>query len=516
VIKPIPSYLKLVTAGAEPVTRESEDLQSLLTCCRAFEHAIGWPLEFVSGKPAIQESNLLWSAPVDPGVGASPGHIRIVADAAAIAGSKPAVALPEAKQLASALAGIWDELLRTRKSLWQREAELAAGVPVAARPDEQHLAARLEGVLAAGAESLDCQAAALYLLDAGTSELKLRASWGLPRGRLMEAARPLRGAAADLEALLGHAVVLDDPKMFDFWRVPEPCAAAVCVPVSSPTTPLGTLWLFANEFREFSSAQTNLLEVVAGRLAGDLEREMLLREVASLRIAHPPAADMEGGWRVAQPPSPRLDGWDFAGWSAAGDHPGGGWCDWFTIASDQFAMVLGTCSTDAVGVLGGTAARLAVRTTADMQIGPAQLLNRLNAAFWAGGQAEASVGLNYAVLDTHHGVLRSSQCGPVGLIATHRGATRVMEAVGQSLGAEHRLPVQEQQFKLAPGDVAVLWGGPNAADTKSAARDRVATEVSQHFELPAAQLAARIGALLCEQESAWASLVVRRQKRSKR
>ncbi len=390
-------------------------------------------------------------------------------------------------------------------------------MPVAARPDEeQHLAARLEGVLAAGAESLECQAAALYLLDAGTSELKLRASWGLPRGRLMEAARPLRGAAADLEALLGHAVVLNDPGMFDFWRVPEPCAAAVCVPVASPTTPLGTLWLFANGCREFSSAQTNLLEVVAGRLAGDLEREMLLREVDSLRIARPTAAAMEGIWRFGLPPSPRLEGWDIAGWSAGGDSPGGSWCDWFTIASDQFAMVLGTCGMDAIGVLGGTAARLAVRTTAEVHVGPAQLLNRLNAAFWAGDQAEASVGLNYAVLDTHHGVLQSAQCGPVGLIATHGGKTHIMEAFGGTLGAADRLLIQPQQFKLAAGDVAVLWGGPNAADTKAAMGERVAAEVSQRYELPAAQLAARIGALLCEQESAQACLVVRRPKRSKR
>ena len=65
--------------------------------------------------------------------------------------------------------------------LWQREAELAAGVPlVPHREDQKHLAARLEAVLRAGAEAVGGDAIALYLLDEATTELKLRCSWGLP------------------------------------------------------------------------------------------------------------------------------------------------------------------------------------------------------------------------------------------------------------------------------------------------------------------------------------------------
>jgi hypothetical protein len=284
------------------------------------------------------------------------------------------------------------------------------------------------------------------------------------------------------------------------------------VPVSSPTNPLGTLWLFADERRDFSSAQTNLLEVIAGRLAADLEREMLLREVELLRADRPRGAAAAESPRVSLPPCPRLEGWDVAGWSAAGDAPGGGWCDWFSVASDQFGMVLGTGSSDSVGSQAETAARMAVRTTAAVNVGPAKLLNRLNAAFYAGDQAAGSVGLIYAMLDTHHGVLRSAQCGPVGLIVAQGGKTRVIDAPEQTLGAVDCLSVQERNFKLAPGDVAILWGGSKAAAMPAELRDRLAAEVSRHFHLPAAQLSARIGTLLCELESAWASLVVRRQK----
>jgi len=45
-----------------------------------------------------------------------------------------------------------------------------------------------------------------------------------------------------------------------------------------PATPLGTLWFFSARRRDFAPEQTNLAEIVAGRIASDLEREMLLSE----------------------------------------------------------------------------------------------------------------------------------------------------------------------------------------------------------------------------------------------
>ena len=196
-----------------------------------------------------------------------------------------------------------------------REAELAAGVPlVPHRREEKHLAMRLEAVLRAGVEAVGCEAAALYMLDEATTELKLRSSWGLPFDRLAAPARPLDGALADLEALLGHAVVLDDGPAMQIWNMPEDFPAAVCVPVSTPTMLLGTLWVFANQPRDFNDRETNLLEVIAGRLASDLEREMLLRtgvDGAKLRQQMAAAERLQRNELPAI--APILDGWDMAG-----------------------------------------------------------------------------------------------------------------------------------------------------------------------------------------------------------
>jgi sigma-B regulation protein RsbU (phosphoserine phosphatase) len=278
VSKQIPNYLKLVIEAPPSPPKIDEDLIALESVCAAFRSATGYTLEYVSAD-APRPPSLMWSAPVDPGVGISPRLFRLLGDGAD-AKAEPRAEFEPVCGLAAAIGKLWDELLLTRLALWRREAELAAGVPVIEHHDEtRQLAARLEAVLRGGAEAVNCQAAALYLLDDATSELKLRSSWGLPIRRLLAEPRPLANQLADLEAMLGHAVVLSDPEMFGLWRVPEECGAAVCVPVSSPTMPLGTLWIFSDEPRDFSSVETNLIEVIAGRLASDLERQMLLAAV---------------------------------------------------------------------------------------------------------------------------------------------------------------------------------------------------------------------------------------------
>lgn len=150
------------------------------------------------------------------------------------------------------------------------------------------LARLLQSVLRAGVEACECEAAALYLLDDATTSLELRASFGLPSERLSQPSRPLKGAIADLEALLGHAVALERASAFGPWRVPEEFAAALCVPVSSPSVPLGTLWFFSDHPRDFTERQTNLAELVAGRLAAELERATLLAQIREQERAPTP------------------------------------------------------------------------------------------------------------------------------------------------------------------------------------------------------------------------------------
>ncbi len=344
--KQIPNYLRLVTdTSLQPTVVRNEDTAALECVCDTFAHMTGWQLAYAAGPEPTATSSLMWSAPVNPGVGTSPGHIRLSMPEAR-AEAEPGLPLEKAGPLAEAIGQMWGEVLATRHALWQREAELAAGVPTIVRDDDPRapsLGQRLEAVLRGGAQAIGCQAAALYLLDAATTELKLRSSWGLPRRRLAEPARPLPPALADLEALLGHAVVLVEPSLFEKWKVPESgFRSCVCVPVSSPSMPLGTLWLFCDRVREFTDAETNIAEVVAGRLASDLERETLVDEAVLARGQSRQIAAAERLQHEQLPTAaPLVDDWQVAARAYHAESLGGTFYDWFALDDGALAILAG-------------------------------------------------------------------------------------------------------------------------------------------------------------------------------
>lgn len=192
--KPTANHLRIYREESLRAERaESIAIGSLPEIQRAFEKLTGWSMRYVADPQPTMPTGLTWSTPVSPGCGTPPGHLRFTP----VGSGRPAPESSPSDQvraMASALAGMLTELLAAHHALWQREAELAAGVPVVAQSAETgHLALRLQSVLQGGAAAVGCQAAGLYLLDDATSSLKLRASWGMPRQKLSEPARPLQG-----------------------------------------------------------------------------------------------------------------------------------------------------------------------------------------------------------------------------------------------------------------------------------------------------------------------------------
>ena len=157
-----------------------------------------------------------------------------------------------------------------------REGELAAlaiDVPQK-KMSRAQISTKLRDVLRSGARALgDFAAAALYTLDDDTTTLKTRAVWGLPDDRYLDPPRPLRGARAEVEALLGSAVTLNDDYLAEEWKAPESFPCSVCVPVASDTTILGVAWFFSDRRRELGTRELETLDLVVCRLVDELEKE---------------------------------------------------------------------------------------------------------------------------------------------------------------------------------------------------------------------------------------------------
>jgi transcriptional regulator with GAF, ATPase, and Fis domain len=192
--------------------------------------------------------------------------------------------ISEQDDFLTSLALLLGDAYRWQQMFRKYEGELAALIPIpSADSSESQFSETLFNILKEGAKILDCHASSLYVLETKTNALKLRSCWGLPEERLLDPARPLRDSMADLEAILGQAVILNEDYLFETWGSPEDFPTAVCVPVASPRSIIGTLWFFSDRHRDFSEHDIRLLEIITGRLVAELERVSLLRELERSR-----------------------------------------------------------------------------------------------------------------------------------------------------------------------------------------------------------------------------------------
>ena len=434
--------------------------------CAAFEKATGWQLRYEQSPAGHGEA---WSTVIESH-GQQVGRLILAAphkdNGSRDNGSKGAnhsLDLHQARPLALAIGSLLTEISHLKQAVWQREAELAAGVPVAARRDEEpHLADRLEAVLKGGAEALGCQAAGLYLLDDATTELKLRAMWGLPEERLLAPARPLRGATADLEALVGHAVVLEDISVTPNWRCPEEeFAAAVCVPVSSPSIPLGTLWVFCDEPRDFSPEQTNLLEIIAGRLAADLEREMLLAAGTKAK-ERDRQLELAARWMADRLPSitPLVDDYEFSAWTQQAGSIGGDFHDWSVLSDGRVALTVGDAEGELFeAALGAASLHYAIKAHASTSHNAGELLTRVNESLIAASPGDQRASLAYALLEPESGAIELSLAGSAAAIVVRDDDRMVTTTDAPQLGEVPEGAFQRDCLGLAPGEALVMISG---------------------------------------------------------
>src|SRR5262249_18722217 len=146
--------------------------------------------------------------------------------------------------------------------------------------------------------------------------------------------------------------------------------------------------------RDFSDAQTNILEMVAGRLAADLERQTLVDEVLASRGAgeHPGS-----GATLPEPTqhmAPMIDGWQIAAHARQASPAGGAFFDWFSLDDGSLAVQCGDArERSTAGALTATSLRATARALAPERGRVSQLHEIANTVLWTGSCGNQTSGL---------------------------------------------------------------------------------------------------------------------------
>lgn len=457
----IPPYLKLhVEEQAEPQRPEPPRLGAHEKLLHTFEALTGWTL-------ADQE---VTGDFLDPK--RQPFGSYFIDDMSAkLPAGQAALSRVQCGELVEVINEMIQELNQHRSVLRDREAELAAAIPVVPHAEESsNLASRLEAILSGAVHAVTGHAAALYVLDDSTSQLKLRSSWQLPESRYLEPPRQLRGAIADLEALMGHAVVLEDTQLLPHWNAPEDFPSAVCIPVSSSTTPLGTLWIFSDTKRDFSTQETELLEIVAGRIVAELERESILAQGMDAKQADRQLA-LASSWQVDRLPTiqPLIDDLNISGWTSQSERVGGDFHDWNMLCDGRLALTVG----DAQGATieaGLTAASLnsSIRAHSMYRPEPAELAAGVNESMWTCGMGDQFASVLYGVLNPADWCLNFMLSGSVSAYLIGNDSIEVFDEESPMLGVEPDCHFRQIETTLHEGmSFVVLTEGMRSALWKS-------------------------------------------------
>ena len=389
---------------------------------QAFGRATGWPLHYVAGQLTLgphcdeEKTGTSLNCAKHPSGRGAPAQRVGNSEMSPFSppGTAAPVAFEAARGLATALGGMLGEVLSLRRAVFEREAELAAGVPLVPNPAEtEHLANRLQAVLRGGAAGRGLRRGGPLPSRRGNQQAQtkvlLGTAFGSAHGPGAPAARGRGRSGITVGTRRGAGRHSHDAAL----ARPEEFAAAVCVPVSTSTTILGTLWMFCNERRNFTAPQTNIVEVVAGRLAADLEREMLWQEgFAAAGIKKQIAAAQRMQRNQLPSVAPLLDGWDVCGWTAQAESLGGDFHDWFCLPDGLLAVAVGHAMDGGVqAALAASALKAALRAHGQYYREAQQTLKRLNLTLWTGSAGDQRASLFYGLIETTTGRVCAAAAG---------------------------------------------------------------------------------------------------------
>lgn len=431
--------------------------------CRRFLETCGWPLRFrptdeTSGKGEAPDQ--LWRRDL------SDGRNRV---------GELVLDLPEDERLdaeflqmtkaAELIAGLLEEALAAHAAAETSRGEVETLARIGSSvPRQADLSSALNQLLRAVTQLTSFRNVAFYLLDPGGERLTLRLKHEARAGELPLGDRPIEPEAPDRAALSGRAVMLrrSVQPVAAKW-LPGGMSTAVCLPVFSEQSPIGTLWAFDRRDRQPEGREQHVLESIASQLASVLERAVLVRESESekrLRRHLQAALETQPG-RVLSEPGPRC-GFESAGMCRSALEIGGDLVELIPLDERRTVVAIGDATGDGVPAAMVMAnVRGAVRALASATLGRSDATDRVVA-----GVNRALCGITpphlfmslllgvydgkarrFAYTNAGHPLPLHVRGGSVGELASH----------GMLLGVLEDAAYERSTLDLTPGDLLVFF-----------------------------------------------------------
>lgn len=353
------------------------------------------------------------------------GELGIVDMSAEQPAGKSCVSRQVCDSLLQTVNGFIHQIQSANRQIEILNAQAATSMPLISPDDDgEILLSRLESVIRQGLVALDLSAGGLYLLDDATRELKLRVQVGLSIDSFLKAPRKLKESIGDLEALVGNPFTISEIAAEGKWRPPEDFPAAMCVPVATHSTPLGTLWLYSKEKRSFSGADLSIAEILGGRMACEMERESATRQ-GTITKKLTKDIDRARLWQQLQTPPilPESQGWEMAGSQFLEQGIGGALYDFSISSNGQLVASVGDIQ-GAVFESGLAAATMrgAMRSLEPRNLNCDRFLYEVNNTLWNCPLGDQIGSLFQVAIEPQTGIAEWSNAGETGAIIIGAGS----------------------------------------------------------------------------------------------
>jgi serine phosphatase RsbU (regulator of sigma subunit) len=404
--------------------------------------------------------------------------------------AEPSVSREAALQLAQHSDALIQRLDAAERTIRRQEAELASRLmPPLGKLASTQLGKKLEGALKEGAIAARCSASGLYLLNEDTSELKLRARYGIPRSRLMDAPRPLRGALGDLESLVSGMAVMERLTANPQWASPEPWEAGMCAPVAFDGFPIGTLWMWRSRSGRFGKAPQAAIRATADRVALLMQQSTARRAQQSSHAARQSIAQGATWQQQALPLNVALaPDWNAAGWSDGDSAMTGVWYTWDVLSDGSLGLTI------AQGIggkgIGNSMTGLLLKTAWQSHVGyrqsPSKVLQAVADTLWQSSSEVPKGNLAFARIQPETGEAEIAWFGNQPALIASRYGYRSVNQPHHSLGSYPDLKPQTSHFRIQPGECLMfatsgLMSEPGSKLAGRLNQQELANVVRQHL-----------------------------------